>query len=496
MPPTPESFEAAPGRLLRALLWVTLVLLAGGFVFLAVWRRLNFDEALALRAGWLLVHGVPAEPPFHMPMVYALGWLGTLVADPGVVFLVGRLVVVVSVLGLLAWALAPFTRPTTLGVAILLALSQATFVVHGLEFRYDWALLVGWLAAHRLVLKNRFQGYFGLGLIAAWLAAHHLKGLYLAVALTLMVAVAAGVSSVDRGRRFGRFCWGAAVGALVWVGVSYALRLGRELGSVYPVFLDLSRAADYRMPLWDALGDALWRDAGWWLGASSAVVATAIGILRSRRRWQQPEIWMLAFAVVPLGLLLVHPRPWAYMLALPAPFLALLMARQLVSLARAMDARAVAVVVAATLAIHFGATRSLPWIAYADSIAAPRAQQVETLRLLRSQSLAGDRIIDPSGMAYFLPPCTREWYLDSLFEILADKGVWMRELGEVELADCRWLLNTYRVSWLPDPTLERLQREYTLVPGGGGLALRAGDPLLTAVPPWRPLTHTGLESFW
>ena len=165
-----QAITEAPDRLQRdhnsALfkgLSLFLLILVGGFLLLASTRRLNFDEALALRSGWLLVEGVPGAPPFYMPTTLLLGALGSLVKDPGTVFLVARLVASVSVCLALFWSLRTSRGPATALIAGVLIFSQATFVVHGLEFRYDWAILIGLLVAHRLLTRARPFDFFWLG---------------------------------------------------------------------------------------------------------------------------------------------------------------------------------------------------------------------------------------------------------------------------------------------------------------------------------------------
>ncbi len=56
--------------------FVAAVLAGALFVGLALTRRLNFDEALALRAGWLDLAHIPAEPAFLMPWTLFAGAVG------------------------------------------------------------------------------------------------------------------------------------------------------------------------------------------------------------------------------------------------------------------------------------------------------------------------------------------------------------------------------------------------------------------------------------
>jgi hypothetical protein len=478
------------------LLWLGLALLALGFVVAAITRRLNFDEALALRAGWLAIQRLPAAPPFYMPTTWLLGLLASTIEDPGAVLLIARLAVVLTVGPALAWSLAACGRIKTAALAATLAFSQATFVVHGLEFRYDWALLLGWLLAYRLVVRRARWDYLWLGVITAWLAAHHLKGVYFAGCLLILAGLAAGIEG-DRKRRSVLIVAGLLGGLILWLTLSALFGFGGELADVYTTFFGLAAGTEVRMAPWESLGSTFRRDTVWWLGALLAVVATIWRLPRSRRALLAGrDLWTLGFALAPMGFLFLHPHPWAYMLVLPAPFLALLMAERLADAAPRPAPALVAGGLALVLTLQWAAAGSSPWQAYFNSLAAPRDRQVATLRLLRERQIDGDRIFDPSGLAYFVEPCVSEWYLDTLFEESAERGNWMSDLRQVNLADCAWMLNTYRLRMLPGDLKARFAGDYSLIDGGGGLALHVDDTRLAAPPPLPSLAYRELLSFW
>jgi hypothetical protein len=480
---------------LRRLLWLCLTLLVLGLLAAAIARRLNFDEALALRSGWLAVSRLPAAPPFFMPTTWLLGLLATSVVDPGAVLLLARLAVVGTVGPALVWMLHTRGRGTVTALAAVLALSQATFVVHAVEFRYDWALLVGWLLAYRLLIRRGRHDFIWLGVLAAWLAAHHLKGIYFSVCLLTLAALAATVVS-DRRRRWQQLAGGLGGGLLAWVGLSHLLGFGDELTRVYTTFFGLATGTETRQLPWESLGGTFRRDTVWWLGALLAVIATIWRLPRSRQTLLAGrDLWTLGFALAPLGFLFLHPHPWAYMLVLPAPFLALLMAERLVEAAPRPTPALAAGTLALVLVLQWAATRTNPWQEYFDSLAAPRTRQVATLRLLRERLQDGDRIFDPSGLAYFVEPCVQEWYLDTLFEESAERGEWMSELREVDLGECTWMLNTYRLRMLTPGLKERFRGAYVLFDGGGGLALHIEDPRL-ADEAGQGLAYRELVSFW
>jgi hypothetical protein len=492
----PERLEMGLHPTLFKAISLLLLLLVSGFLLLASTRRLNFDEALALRSGWLLLQDVPGSPSFYMPTTLLLGSLGSLVSDPGTVFLVARLVASVSVCLALFWFLRVRREPATALVAGVLIFSQATFVVHGLEFRYDWAILIGLLVAHRLLVRARPFDFFWLGVCVSWLAAHHLKGVYFAAVLYLLATVSSAMARNDRLRRIRLLNSGLVLAVTAWVLLTALLGYWSDFVSVYSTFFSLAVGTEQRFWPWTALAGTLRRDAVWWLGAAAAAIFTVAQLGRIRRRLiREQSFWNLMFALAPMGFLFLHPHPWAYMLVLPVPFLSLLMANLLTP--RFQRATAISLLggIVLVLLLQFAAARNSPWSAYLSSLAAPRSRQVATLRQLRELANPEDKIIDPSGLAYFLKPCTAEWYLDALFEGRAAKGMWMQEMKQVDLEECPWMLNTYRLSGLPKECLARVKGTYVLYEQGGGLALLEGDPRLQTVESWHPLPYTELLPF-
>ena len=480
----------------RAITW-SLALLAALFVAAAIVRRLNFDESLALRAGWLLVQKIPAEPDFLMPWTLALGYLGSWVHDPGAVFLIARLATVALVGTAGAWALAQRTTARTARLAGAICLAQATVAVHALEFRYDAAILAGWLVGYGLLVRRSRHNHLWLGVVVAWLAAHHLKGLFFALALLGPGLVVAAAAERSRWRKVGQLVGGAIAGTTAWIGLVATRGNLSEFTGVYTTFAGLAGGAVERVPPWTSLAEPLARDAAWWLAATAALGVTLATIVRSRARGAvgDPETWATLFALVPLAFIALHPHPWAYMLALPAPFLALILARRGQDAVRRSPGWAVPAVLAGFIAAQVVVGGGPPLKAYSDSLNAPRTQQVETLRALRRASRPGDRILDPSGLAWFLPPCSRQWYVDTLFQHQAADTGWMVELVTEDLTKCPWMLNTYRIRALPGDIQQRLGGEYVLLPGG--LAMYRRDHRLPeAPPPTQGLAKSQLQSFW
>ena len=487
-----RSDVATPIRAGRALSIAVVLSTSAAFLAAASLRRLNFDEALALRAGFLSLSHVPAEPPFAMPFTVALGALGRAVSDPGAVFLIARLSVALSVLGALVFAARQASGDmATVALAGTLTLVQATFFVHGLEFRYDAAILVAFLLALPLLTRGQNRDFVFLGGLAGWVATHHLKGFVLGLAL--------GAFAMVRGRgrppALRNVFLGAAGVVGGWILAAAALGILPDVLKVYTSFVGVAARAEIRLDPWEALRPTFGRDATWWLMAVAAVGATLFRF-RGKRfddEAPSPDLWALLFAGVSVGILFLHPHPWAYMLALPAPFLALLAARRFLEIP-SVRGRLIAVAAIAALVTVQTLTRLSPLPAFEASYTERRDAEVANLRLLRRVARPGDRVVDPSGLAYFLPPCTTQWYLDSLFREGARKGTWMAEMASFDPAACPFVLETYRLDMLPFVARERLTKNYVRV--SGAIGLWVDDPRMREAASWQRLPSGAIGSFW
>lgn len=460
------------------------------FLAAAAVRRLNFDEALALRSGWLVLAEIQAEPAFAMPFTIALGALGRAVQDPGAVFLVARIVVAGAVLAALLagfWWTSKSVRITA--TATVLTLLQATFFVHGLEFRYDAALLVGVLLALPLLRRGANRDVLLLGAIAGWLALHHLKGVFLGAAVIALALARDGL----RARAIRSAAMGAAGVVIAWIAVAHATGALPDALRMYSTFFRVGAGASERLSFWSGLVEPVRRDLAWWIAASAAAASTLWRLrpLSRRELPASPDLWALLLAALSTGILFLHPHAWAYMLALPAPFLAFLAARRWEETA---SSRLRAVVVAAfvSLAAWHLSSRFSPASAFRESFSARREPEVETLRMLRRIARPDDRILDPSGLAYFVAPCTSQWYVDTLFRESIGDGTWMGELRTLSPDRCPLALNTYRIDLLPKRDTERLFPQYA--EAAGAIWLARGDPRLPALEGALPCGR--IESFW
>lgn len=486
------SREQAAGRAVPSAAIAVAVFLAAVLLAVGAGRRLHFDEALVLRAGWLLTGRIPASPPFAMPATLAAGAAARAIADPGALFLSLRLATGALVLCGLAFAARRGTSgPAGAGAAFGLTLLTYAFVAHGVEFRYDAAILAGLLAAFGLIVRGREADFALLGAVAAFVAAHHAKGLLLGAAVLAFGALRAGG---DR-RRLTRLAGGAAAAATLWIGVAAAFGALPDVVGTVITFGRLGAAAEVRRWPWETqIARTFQLDAAFWAAALLAAGAAVWDFARRRpAAWrEEPAVWALLFLALGLGLPFLHPMPWPYMLALPAPFAAILIAGRAPAWLEGRRRAAVLGAAAAAVAAQTLFLQAPVGAAYWTSIASPREPEVEALRTLRRLASPGERIFDPSGVAYFLPPCTREWYLDTLFQPSAIRGKWMAEVPSLSPAECPWVLFTYRLEMLPPPAKARLASGWER--RVWGLGLRRGDRRLADLPPARPGDE--ITTFW
>lgn len=469
-----------------------------GLFWLAVagFRQLNFDEGLALRSGFLLWTPEGGRPTFLMPWTAALGILAHRVERASLLVPAVRLLVALAV-AVCWWRLLKalgLRRWEQLGVSLLLA-TNGVFVSHGFELRYDAVLLLGSFLATDFLLLPRLGVAFGA--VVGFLALHHLKGFGLAagfVVLAWLGARAWGLPSPNW-RRIGT---GLGAVLLVWVmGLGVNGLLGRWVDTVRENLTQWSSAR--RVPVQEALGPVLLQDAAWWLvvvwGLSVGFWAAFRGRPEARDGrgpFGQPAVFNILIAVSLLTIVfwLLHPHPWAYLAALPAPFLSLAAwysLRQLPPVHRWGTAG---------LALaFFGAQAAQGWLpgaAWLRALQHPLEPQLVLVDELRKALNPGERVLDPTGLVYFAPSCSQEWYVDTLFAPRVSQGTWMQELADGVPESCVVAVVSYRLGWLPPAVKQTLRQEFVFLPCG--LAWRKGRPI--------PQTITSLpgpgkvENFW
>jgi hypothetical protein len=206
----------------------------------------------------------------------------------------------------------------------------------------------------------------------------------------------------------------------------------------------------------------------------------------------QSAKWACAFTCVAVSFWFVHPHPWAYMLVPAIPFISLLGAlglQRMLFYSRLPDWQT-----SATIILTAAFVLSEPFFdTFGIASHTPRSMQVETLRALKAAMKPGDKIIDPSGLAYFVPPAMSEWYLDTLFVQRLENTEWTQDPQRI-VSTATWALETYRLRWLPNPVLEQI--DLSLIPVGGGLLLQRNDSRIETLHLRDKLTHTKLSSYW
>jgi hypothetical protein len=363
--------------------------------------------------------------------------------------------------------------------------TNGAFVIHGPEFRYDWAILIGWIFGFVAIQDRSRHAPIALGICIAWLAAHHLKGVYFAGWLYLFALARLKIENAPWQRQF--FYLNAAILAflLAWGGLALITGHGEELWGLYREFFALS-ADSQRVWPWEALAKRFREDGIWW----TIVLAAALPAFLAPM--DQIAKWACAFACVALSFWFVHPHPWAYMLVPAIPFVSLLGALGLqrvlfYSRLPGWQTSAATILIAAlVLSEPFFSTIGTAWHT-------PRSMQVETLRALKAAMKPGEKIIDPSGLAYFVPPAMRAWYLDTLFVQQLENSEWIQDPQRL-VSTATWALETYRLRWLPDPVLEQIDQ--SLIPVGGGLLLQRDDSRIESLHLRDKMTHTKLSSYW
>ena len=467
-------------RFRRGSAWFFALLAAAIYLALALTRRLNFDEALALRAGWLDLAHIQASPAFLMPWTLFAGAVGHLVRDPGAVFMLlrGAVVLGVSVSFVLA-ARAADLRMGGVAVAAWLALASAAFATHGLEFRYGSAILILLLLAYRFIVRG---SPFWLGTVSGLMALHHLKGAFFATG-TIVVAT---ILFRRRRRDVLRIVLGAVLALGSWTLLVAGLGLLPRFVASLADFYALAEGA-VRAPLAQTMGPVLRRDLAWWC---CVLVALIMGALRRKEEKDRRLVALLALATLGISFWVLHPHAWPYLAALPTPFLCLAAASAIARARPAFGAAALALLVGLIVQFEIGAPP--PFAHLVAAARAPMKPEVTLLRAVRKGFARDDRVLDPSGILYFVPPCTEQWYLDGLYAQRLAAGRWMADLRDDVPSRCTLALDTYRLAALPPQALDDLRRRFR--PVAGGLLAREGRDF--AMDEETLVGIRRVESFW
>jgi hypothetical protein len=396
----PEPRAPALARVLTLFaLVLSLLFLAQGYV-----RRLNFDEWLVLRSGWLIVTHEDSRLHFLMPWTWFAGQIALLSGNVTLPVTFLRAMISTATLGALWFALkANLDNREQALYAFLLTLSCGAFVAHATEIRYDAVILTTWLAAWGLIARPTPARLFALGMLIAVLATHHTKGLFLAGNLLTYALV--------QTRQSQRHAWrqiliGMLPPTVIWLGILTYQNALAEAIALYAQFAQLAHELTHASA-WEALGPRISLDWPWW---GFVLLTCTIGLRHVLYKVRIRHT--LFFALTPAAFVLLHPRPWEYMLAPLIPMMAslsiacmsaLFLRHQHLAQRHNLAALIIVLLVALGAQSHVHALRSTR---HADMLA---------LQLLNRMQTPEDRVLDPSGAVYFIKPATPEWYLDGLF---------------------------------------------------------------------------------
>ena len=432
-----------PPRTIRHIVLATNI---AALIFLVIFcinfinRALNFDESLALKSGWLAIQEIPSEPRFIMPFTLLLGLIGTAVDDPATVFLLCRIASIALALGgiaLLARFIHNETKRNFTLLLIALLFSNATFIIHGFEFRYDTAilslLLIIFCSGYRLTRKTSWI----TGACIALLQMHHLKGVFFSGGIIISILLL-NLDSREKPRLILNLILAWSLTWTAWILVLKQNGALTEFLYMYFDFFNLANSGE-KLASPGILLLAMEKDYAWWF---CAIFAAACTIVFMRSRLATAATF---YIIINIAFWYTHPHPWPYMLALAVPFFAILTIELIHHHPRLSAAIAATAIICQTIyPPSQNIVRAHSRIAHTTN-----NDQVETLRHLKKYAQKEDKIIDPSGLAYFIPPINSQWYSDTLFAREAQNGKWMRSTSIESIKNTRWLIVSYRLKYMP-----------------------------------------------
>lgn len=465
-------------RLLTILVW----LLCTVFIAVALTRRLNFDEWLVLRAGWLLANNEPTALHFLMPFTWTVGVFASAVADVSIAVVVPRLFIAILVAGSLWWSLRQNLSVSLAQFAFIACMTCGAFLSHAIEFRYDAVILCAWLLAWGLLARPSHLRYVLVGAITCLLILHHTKGMFYAFSLSAYLVLMIRPQYRD----YLRLVAGFMAVLLLWLLVLGLAGLYQEQFEIYRQFSALAVSFGHVDP-WHALGGRFMADLVWWL-----IVLPLLALALWKGRAGQLLMSTLWFGVTPLVFILLHPRPWDYMVTPLIPFaaaIAVIGGRYLLENTRLKTVAGRAVLVPLLAWSLAGAGE------YVYALGITNHRDLDTLGWLQRVVVTSDVVLDPSGAAYFIKPVAPDWYLDTLFRSKVADGTWMQETRN-NLDRATVVVDSYRLRWLPEEDVAHLQKSH--VPVCSWLWLRRGDARIPSAAE-RCSANDGagsLQNFW
>ena len=404
-------------------------------------RQLNLDEALVLRAGWLSLEGFDAKPAFWMPWTAILGILSHLPIPTWLLWLSIRCFTA-ALLGLsYLYAIRQFSQHG-LWLYLALLLSGPYVLVHGFEFRYDAAILIGIFTTLGLISSKHRYRFIGIGSCIAWIGLHHLKGVYFAAALlgifSLYRIKDAFLVKATPIRLVFLQLFSSILGfTALWLCITLSLGRQHEFIELYRGFFNLSQhtypvhfqflvESLKRYPLHLALG---------------LIMIFRACMLRHQTSETAQSFLLMALTATIFPFL--HPHPWAYMGIPIAALIAPLIGEFILSLPKSWS-RSVTI----SFLILWLAT---PWRGVFGEIRYSMKHnfllEAHFVDWLRDDSNKELKIFDPTGIVYSAKPCLQEWYYDSIFEYWFQNGQWLKGLDST-INSCDAIVRSWRTEQL------------------------------------------------
>lgn len=462
-----KSFISSNNRLLIIVSVSITIILLSLFSACAILRRLNFDESLLVRSGWLSFNNIEYAPAFFMPVTLLSGFFATHIPDPGILFISLRLLTLSSIIFCYQLCIKKSSSILiSFEISTLFLFTNCSFIVHGFEFRYDWAILLGLLLSLYLLQNENTLSAFICGAIITLTAFHHTKGLYYAFWIYCVALYTyTYYDRVSLKKRILYLHTGIAFSFVIWLLLCFLLSKIDESIQLYRTFIWVAKGV-HRNLFNIYFYKALKRDSMWWLSVVCLIAAFLKNFktIIDDRFLATTMLFLVATLIFPF----LHPRPWPYMLALAVPFASLLVTYFFSNIKQITPKWHFVILGIIILVCHTTIGTDCTYKTYKTSLQHNRERQITMMRRLKSISHPDQKILDPSGLAYFLIPCTSEWYTDQLFRPKSEQRTWMNDLLP-SLDSCTWIVSTYRLSYLDSTVNERIRTSF--IPVGTALMI-------------------------
>ena len=346
-------------------------------------------------------------------------------------------------------------------------------IKNGIEFRYDAVVLCAWMAAWGALAHPTPGRLRIVGALIVVLALHQTKGLLYAAALTLITWA---INNRQEPKSWRQVLIGALMAAVPWFSLLLAQGLLDEQVAVYAQFARLR--TELGAPAWTELLAQLRNDTYWW---ALAAAATAMAI---RRQILGSALHITSImAIPPIAFILVHPHPWPYMLVPCIPLLSSLCITALATRPKTFTMFAACLTLAVFAMPH-----------HIHALQADGRDDLQLLAQLRAVQTSDDRVLDPSGAAYFIKPATPDWYLDGLFRHRLAQGTWHPAPENPESLP-QFVLRSYRLDWMDSFSPDLLGQHYENA--CHWLWIKKGDPRAKTLRKQCPSTgDDSLLNYW